>query len=379
MDRKEFLKTAAAGLIAASVPSVALRAVSRSPHKRPKRHSGRLSLAFEPYDLKLIHPFTVAVNTRTHTPDVQVTLEYDGITGYGEASMPPYLGETQESVCRFLGSLDLSRFTDPFRMDEILDYVDRAAPDNRAAKASVDLALHDLVGKLLGQPWYKIWGLSPEKAPDTSFTIGIDTAEVVRQKVEETAPYNVIKVKMGVEGDRELVEVIRSATDKPLCVDANQGWTDKEKALDMCHWLKERGCMFVEQPFDKKMIDETAWLRERSPLPIIADEFCQRIPDVMRAYQVYDGINIKLMKSTGLHEAYKMAVLAKSLGMKLMIGCMTETSCAISAAAQLAPMADWVDLDGNLLIANDSFDGVKVVDGKITLTDKPGIGATPIK
>ena len=147
MDRKEFLKTAAAGLIAASVPSVALRAVSRSPHKRPKRHSGRLSLAFEPYDLKLIHPFTVAVNTRTHTPDVQVTLEYDGITGYGEASMPPYLGETQESVCRFLGSLDLSRFTDPFRMDEILDYVDRAAPDNRAAKASFDLARHDLVNR----------------------------------------------------------------------------------------------------------------------------------------------------------------------------------------------------------------------------------------
>ena len=184
---------------------------------------------------------------------------------------------------------------------------------------------------------------------------------------------------MGLDNDKELVEIIRSKTDKPLCVDANQGWTDKEKALDMCHWLKERGCMFVEQPFDKKMIDETAWLRERSPLPIIADEFCQLIPAVMRAYQVYDGINIKLMKSTGLHEAYKMAVLAKSLGMKLMIGCMTETSCAISAAAQLAPMADWVDLDGNLLIANDSFDGVKVVDGKITLTDKPGIGATPIK
>ena len=207
----------------------------------------------------------------------------------------------------------------------------------------------------------------------------MNVGEAPHTSADEAAPYTVIKVKMGRDNDKELVEIIRSKTDKPLCVDANQGWTDKEKALDMCHWLKERGWMFVEQPFDKKMIDETAWLRERSPLPIIADEFCQRIPDVMRAYQVYDGINIKLMKSTGLHEAYKMAVLAKSLGMKLMIGCMTETSCAISAAAQLAPMADWVDLDGNLLIANDSFDGVKVVDGKITLTDKPGIGATPIK
>ena len=315
MDRKEFLKTAAAGLIAASVPSVALRAAARSPHKRPERRSGRLSLAFEPYDLKLIHPFTVAVNTRTHTPDVQVTLEYDGITGYGEASMPPYLGETQESVCRFLSSLDLSRFTDPFRMDEILDYVDRAAPDNRAAKASVDLALHDLVGKLLGQPWYKIWGLSPEKAPDTSFTIGIDTAEVVRQKVEETAPYNVIKVKMGVEGDRELVEVIRSATDKPLCVDANQGWTDKERALETICWLAERNTLFVEQPLPKEMIDETAWLRERSPLPIIADEFLQRLPDVKRAEGVYDGINIKLMKSTGLRDAYRMTLLPRAPGL----------------------------------------------------------------
>ncbi len=147
----------------------------------------------------------------------------------------------------------------------------------------------------------------------------------------------------------------------------------------MCHWLSERNCLFVEQPMDKSMIDETAWLRERSPLPIIADEFLQRLPDVRRAAGAYDGINIKLMKSTGLHEAYKMAVLAKALGMKVMLGCMTETSCGISAAAQLSPMADWADLDGNLLISNDLFDGVKIVDGKIALSpDRPGIGAIPL-
>ena len=371
MDRRNFLKGTALGLVALSAP-ISLSAAEKA---RTVAKTGK----FKPNELKLRHAFNLARNSRTTTPDVLVQLEYDGIVGYGEASMPPYLGESIESVTKFLGNLDLGQFNDPFRIEEILSYVDGTAPDNRAAKASVDIALHDLLGKIMGQPWYKIWGLSPEKTPNTSFTIGIDKADVVRQKVDEAAPYKVIKVKMGLDNDKELVEIIRSKTDKPLCVDANQGWTDKEKALDMCHWLKERGCMFVEQPFDKKMIDETAWLRERSPLPIIADEFCQRIPDVMRAYQVYDGINIKLMKSTGLHEAYKMAVLAKSLGMKLMIGCMTETSCAISAAAQLAPMADWVDLDGNLLIANDSFDGVKVVDGKITLTDKPGIGATPIK
>lgn len=375
MDRRNFLKGTALGLVALSAP-ISLSAAEKT---RTVAKTGKLKLSFKPNELKLRHAFNLARNSRTTTPDVLVQLEYDGIVGYGEASMPPYLGESIESVTKFLGNLDLGQFNDPFRIEEILSYVDGTAPDNRAAKASVDIALHDLLGKIMGQPWYRIWGLPPEKTPNTSFTIGIDKADVVRQKVDEAAPYKVIKVKMGLDNDKELVEIIRSKTDKPLCVDANQGWTDKEKALDMCHWLKERGCMFVEQPFDKKMIDETAWLRERSPLPIIADEFCQRIPDVMRAYQVYDGINIKLMKSTGLHEAYKMAVLAKSLGMKLMIGCMTETSCAISAAAQLAPMADWVDLDGNLLIANDSFDGVKVVDGKITLTDKPGIGATPIK
>ena len=230
----------------------------------------------------------------------------------------------------------------------------------------------------MGQPWYKIWGLSPEKAPNTSFTIGIDTAEVVRKKVDEAAPYKVLKVKMGLDNDKELVEIIRSKTDRPICVDANQGWDDKEKALEMCHWLAERNCLFVEQPMPKEKIEETAWLRERSPLPIIADEFLQRLPDVLRAKEAYDGINIKLMKSTGMHEAYKMAVLARSLGMKVMLGCMTETSCAVSAAAQLAPMVDWADLDGNLLIANDCFDGMKIVDGKVTLTDRPGIGVLPI-
>lgn len=376
MDRRKFLKGTALGLIAVSAP-VSLSAGNEPVRKVAK--SGRLNLSYKPNELRLRHAFNLARNSRTTTPDVLVELEYDGIIGYGEASMPPYLGESIESVCKFLSMLDLQQFSDPFRIEEILSYVDGVMPDNRAAKASVDIALHDLLGKIMGQPWYKIWGLSPEKTPNTSFTIGIDKPDVVRQKVEEAAPYKVLKVKMGLDNDKELVEIIRSMTDRPLCVDANQGWTDKEKALEMCHWLKERGCMFVEQPFDKKMIDETAWLRERSPLPIIADEFLQRLPDVMRAYQVYDGINIKLMKSTGMHEAYKMAVLAKSLGMKLMIGCMTETSCAISAAAQLAPMAQWVDLDGNLLIANDSFDGVKVIDGKITLFDKPGHGATPIK
>jgi L-alanine-DL-glutamate epimerase-like enolase superfamily enzyme len=340
--------------------------------------SGTLNLSFFPYELKLRHAFNLARYSRTTTPDVQVQLEYDGVVGYGESSMPPYLGESVDSVTKFLSSLDLTQFHDPFRIEEILSYVDNVAPNNRAAKASVDIALHDLLGKIMGQPWYKIWGLSAEKAPNTSYTIGIDTEEVVRQKVKEAAPYQVLKVKMGLDKDQQTIEVIRSMTDVPICVDVNQGWKDKEKALEMCHWLKERGCLFVEQPFDKTMVDETAWLRERSPLPLIADEAFQRLPDIPKFKGVYDGINIKLMKSTGMHEAYKMVVLARALGMKVMVGCMTETSCAVSAAANLAPLVDFADLDGNLLIANDRFSGMKVVNGKVTMQDIPGIGVTPL-
>lgn len=376
MDRRKFLQSAGLGLLALSTPT--LFSACGSPTKQVGK-SGKLNLYFEPYELQLRHSFNLAKYSRTTTPGVQVRLEYDGLIGYGEASMPPYLGESVESVTKFLSQLDLSQFSDPFRIEDIHDYMDQVAPDNRAAKASVDIALHDLLGKIMGQPWYKIWGLNPDKAPDTSFTIGIDKADVVRKKVDEASPYNVLKVKMGLDNDKELVEIIREKTDRPICVDANQGWNDKEKALEMIHWLAERNCLFVEQPMPKEMIEETAWLRERSPLPIIADEFLQRLPDVKRAAEAYDGINIKLMKSTGMHEAYKMAVLAKSMGMKVMLGCMTETSCAVSAASQLAPMVDWADLDGNLLIANDIFDGMKIVNGKLTIPDRPGIGVIPIK
>ena len=376
MDRRKFLRNAALGAAVIASP------ISFSAFGEPTKKTGklgRMKLSFEPYELKLRHSFNLAKYSRTTTPDVQVKLELDGFVGYGEASMPPYLGESVDSVTSFLSKLDLSQFADPFRIEDIHDYMDSVAPDNRAAKASIDIALHDLLGKIMGQPWYKIWGLNPANAPDTSFTIGIDKADIVRKKVDEASPYNVLKVKMGLDNDKELVNIIREKTDRPICVDANQGWDSKEKALEMCYWLAERNCLFVEQPMAKEKIEETAWLRERSPLPIIADEFLQRLPDVRRASQAYDGINIKLMKSTGMHEAYKMAVLAKALGMKVMLGCMTETSCAVTAAAQLSPMVDWADLDGNLLIANDKFDGIKIVNGKVTIPDRPGIGVLPIE
>ena len=349
----------------------------------PSRSSGgggkTLKLFFEPYVLQLKHTFTLANSSRTTTPVMLTRIEYEGFTGYGEASMPPYLGESHQTATAFLSKVDLTRFSDPFRMEEILEYVDRIAPGNPAAKASVDIALHDLTGKIMKQPWYKIWGLSAEKTPDTSFTIGMDTAEVVRQKTLEAAPYKILKVKLGRDTDKMMIKTIRSVTRVPLCVDINQGWTDRKKALEMIYWLKEQGVVFVEQPMPRDRPDDNAWLTQHSPLPVIGDEAIQGLNDLIDAYQVYSGVNIKLMKCTGMREAREMVTLARAQQMKVMLGCMTETSCAISAAAQLSPMADWADLDGNLLIGNDLFDGMKIVNGKVTLFDRPGIGIKKIK
>jgi len=372
MKRRDFVKTGA--LI--SIGSSFVGNFSKLFAQNFKFSGEKMKLRFYPYTLELKHVFTVATSSRKTTPVMITEIEYNGVVGYGEASMPPYLGESHQTVSQFLSSVNLSQFDEPFRLEEILTYVDSLAPGNPAAKASIDIALHDLVGKLIGQPWHKIWGLNPEKTPYTSFTIGIDKPEVVRQIVKEAEQYKILKVKLGLDNDKEMIETIRSVTDKPIRCDVNQGWKNKEEALKMIEWLATKNVEFIEQPMPKDWYDEHAWLRERSPIPIIGDESVQRLKDVRKAFGVYDGINIKLMKSTGMREAYKMILLAHSLDMKVMLGCMTETSCAISAAAQLSPLVDWADLDGAELISNDLFDGAKIIDGKVTLTDLPGIGIT---
>ncbi len=335
---------------------------------------GKFTLRYRPYTLELRHVFTVASFSRSTTPVVLTELEYDGIIGYGEASMPPYLGESQESVINFLSKLDLSAFSSPFETAEILSYVDQVDNKNTAAKAALDIALHDLLGKIMQQPFYKIWGLNPDLIPATSYTIGIDTEDMIRKKVEEAQQFKILKVKLGLDTDKMIIDTIRSVTDVPLCADVNQGWKNKEEALEMANWLHERNVVFLEQPMPKEMIDENAWLTEHSPIPTIADEGCQRLADVTALQGVYTGINIKLMKCTGMREAKQMAELARALDMKVMLGCMTETSCAISAAAQLAPLVDWADLDGALLIGNDIYEGMSVEDGLCKLPDRPGIG-----
>jgi L-alanine-DL-glutamate epimerase-like enolase superfamily enzyme len=374
-DRRDFLKQSA--LAGASVLAPSLASGQAAKAAKPARAAGaRMRFTYKPFTATLRHVFTVAISSRSTTPGMLTEVAYDGVVGYGEASMPPYLGETQETCAAFLSKVDLSKYPNPFELETILADIDRIAPGNPAAKASVDIALHDLVGKLLNQPWYNIWGFDPAKAPYTTFTIGIDTAEVVRQKVREAGQFKLLKVKLGRDNDHEMIETIRSVTDRPLTADANQGWKDRQKALDEVAWLKERNVLFVEQPFPKEApLADFAWLTERSPLPIIADESCQRLGDVKKLAGAVHGINIKLMKSTGMREAQKMLVLARSLGMKVMLGCMTETSCGISAASHLSPMVDWADLDGALLISNDPYEGTTVVDGKVTLQARPGIGA----
>ena len=377
-SRRDFLKRSSV-LAGAAVAAALVTAPTADAAPRRRGAKPRLTLRFRTYTIQLRHVFTIANSSRTTTPVVLTEIEYDGVTGYGEASMPPYLGESHASVTDFLSRVDLSKYDNPFEFDTILRDIDAITLGNTAAKASVDIALHDLVGRLMKQPWYNIWGFNPAKTPYTSFTIGIDTQDVVRQKTKEAAEYKGLMVKLGRDTDKMIIETIRSVTNSPITADVNQGWKDRAVALDMLHWLKERGVVMVEQPLPKEQVDDLAWLTERSPLPIIGDEGVQRLTDIPHAKGVYHGINIKLMKCTGMREAHKMIVLARSLGLKVMLGCMTETSCAISAASHLSPMVDWADLDGALLIGNDVYDGTKVVDGKVTLSDRPGIGVEKLK
>lgn len=386
MKRRDFLKkgalaAAGAGLLGRGT-TLAKGLELTDDHKSVNFNvngKARMHLSFEPYELKLKHVFTVSSFSRSTTPDVQVRIDYDGYTGYGEASMPPYLGQTVESVCSFLKKVDLEQFPDPFCIDDILTYIDSLSDGDSAAKAAVDIALHDLVGKIIGAPWHRMLGLNPDKTPNTTYTIGIDTDEMVKLKTREVAgQFKILKVKLGTPRDREMIRAIREVSDLPIAVDVNQGWKNKKKALDEIFWLKEQGIVMVEQPMPKEMLDANAWLTERSPLPTFADEAIQRLKDIPAVKGAYTGINIKLMKCTGMREAWKMMNYARVEGMKVMIGCMTETSCAIAAAAQLSPAVDFADLDGNLLIANDIFRGTTVVDGKITLNQLPGIGIEKI-
>jgi len=306
-------------------------------------------------------------------------LDYEGYTGYGKASMVPYMGESYESANRFLQQVDWSRFQYPFNFEEIIACLDSIAPGQPAIKAAIDIALNDLHGKITHKPCHAIYGARQETMPLTSYTVGIDTPEVIREKLKDATAFKVIKVKLGRDNDRELIETIRSVTDLPLFVDANQGWTDRKQAIDMVYWLHDQGVLLIEQPMDKNNPDGNAWLTERSPIPIIADEAVQRLNDVESLKGAYHGINVKLMKSAGMYEGHQMIMKAKSLGMKVLIGCMSETSIATLAGIALAPLCNWADLDGPWLTTNNPFDNPEMKDGRYMLNDKPGLGLSALK
>lgn len=339
-----------------------------------------MKLSFVPETLKFKRPFSIAHGSRDSTPVVFTRLEQDGIFGYGEASMPPYLGESHETVLSFLKQAEktLQNISVSEDISSVLVGIDQLGNGNTAAKASVDIALHDLIGKIQKQSCRKLFGADKIKELFTAYTIPMDEAQGIRKRVVEANEYKLLKVKLGAANDKNLIEEIRKQTDKNIIVDANEGWRDKHFALEMCAWLAERNVLLVEQPMPKEQLDDIAWLTSKSPIPIIADEGVQRFSDIEKIKGAYSGINIKLMKCTGLHEAQKMITKAREYGMKIMLGCMSETSCAVSAAAQLAPLVDWIDLDGPLLIKQDYFNGVKFSEGKILLNDLAGIGVTPV-
>jgi len=303
-----------------------------------------------------------------------VEVSHEGYVGYGEASLVPYMGESFETANSFLEKVDLDWLKCPFNFDEVVSYLDSIALKNPAIKAAVDIALHDLQGKIRNQTCASFWNAGQETMPLTSVTIGIDKPEILRKKVEEAAFAEILKIKLGSDDDKDLINVIRSISDKPLYVDANQGWKNKEEALDLIFWLHEQGVELIEQPMTKEDLSSNAWITERSPVPILADEAVQRLKDIEIIKGAYHGINVKLMKSAGMHEAHQMIKRARDLNMKVLIGCMSETSVATLAGIALAPLCDWADLDGPFLTVNNPFKTPDFEDGKWILNGSAGLG-----
>jgi len=333
-----------------------------------------LKLTADVISLKTKHPFIIARGGDDDTRVVWVRLtDGDGVEGWGEADPSRYYGETADTVLAMLRRLEPHLPADPFDLDAAEAKFAAVVPKNAAARAALSAALHDLVGKQLGQPVWRLWGLDPARAPRSSFTIGLDTPEKMRQKVVEASSYPILKIKLGTDRDEAILKTIRDATDKPLRVDANAGWT-RERALQMLPLLKDHGVEFVEQPLAPDDLEGMAALRARGILPLVVDESCIVAADIPRLAGIVDGINIKLAKCGSLREALRMIATARAHGMLVMVGCMIETSLGITAAAHFTPLVDAADLDGAALTANDPFVGATIDGGEIRLPTAPGLG-----
>ncbi len=323
-----------------------------------------MKIEFKEYQLALNYPFKISDYSRTSTPLVFVTITDDGVQGIGEASMPPYLGESIDTAFQFLSKVKIDKFTS---IEEILQYVDGIDKGNNAAKAAVDIALHNWYCTKHNIQLHNYFNSDLSKMPLTSFTIGIDTKEVLLEKVKDAEPFQRIKIKLGTSDDKEIVNTIRSITNKEIVVDANRGWKTKVYAAEMIDWLATKNCLLVEQPMPVEQLEDMVWLKSRAALPLFADESCKRLVDVDIVKEGFHGINIKLMKSTGLQEAQKMVHRARELSLQIMIGCMSESSCGILAAAALAPQCDYADLDSTWMVKNNPFENPVLKNGRIEL------------
>ncbi len=325
--------------------------------------------------LKLKHTWTTVMSSSDFRDTLHLRFTADNLTGHGEGAPIIRYKESAQSAQETIESLKpYLNSADPRQFSKILAEVFRRVPGQFAAKAALDIALMDWTGQKLGIPLYRYFGLDAADAPITTFSIGIDNPATTRAKVEEAAQFPVLKIKVGLDSDEASMEAVRAVTKKPLRVDANEGWTNKEEAVRKINWLETQGVEFIEQPMPAAMIEETRWVRSRVHMPIIADEACLHPSDIPKLANAFDGVNIKLDKSGGMLEAYRMIQIAKSLGMKTMLGCMISSSVTVTAAAQLSPLVDYADLDGNLLVANDPWTGVTVRNGKLILPSGPGLG-----
>ena len=362
MNRRDLFRAAAA---AAVTPSIAGAAETRF-------ETGIVRL-------KLRHTWTTVMSSSEFRDVLYVRYTRDGITGHGEGAPIVRYKEDAKSAQAALESLrSLILGADPWEYEKLMARVFHELPAAWAAKSALDIAVMDWAGQKLGVPLYRYFGLDPHDAPVTTFSIGIDNPAMTRDKVREAAPYRVLKIKVGLDTDEATIGAVRAATDKPLRVDANEGWTDKEVAIRKIEWLAKNGVEFVEQPMPADRLDDMRWVHERSPLPLIADESVLRPSDIPKLLGAFDGINVKLDKCGGIMEAYREIQIAKALGMKTMLGCMISSSVTVTAAAHLSPLVDYADLDGNLLISNDPFAGVTVKDGKLVLPDRPGLGLVAV-
>ena len=339
--------------------------------------SGGAMIEVKTKRLFLEDTWTISRNSSNHKDNVFVRIEKDGVTGFGEAAPNVRYGEDHEKTTNRINAIkDIFEKNDLWHFVDLKDQIFDGIKDQNCARCALDIAIMDWIGKKLQAPLYKIWGLDKSKTPQTSYSIGIDTIEVIKRKVRAAEKYPLLKIKVGKDNDEEIIEAVRSVTDKPIRVDANEGWKSKEVALEKIKWLQSMGIEFVEQPMPSNMIKETRWLRDQIDIPIVADEAVKTAADIPKLAEAYDGINIKLMKAGGPQEALRMIHLAKTMNMKIMLGCMIESAIAISAAAHLSPLVDWADLDGNLLLREDPYQGVGVENGKLILNDQPGLGIT---